>query len=204
MRGTGTSGYVQTNKFNVWKKSGHKKNGNDGDDPGHTKKKGANKEIIEHNRKREIEVKVMEYRISLEDDDGVEEDAIEDLVSKYRHQLLENKTIDSEKKNRDTHEIAARKEKKMEIMKHALGFSDRNIVEGEAFDRELQQRKKDERIAERQRREAERRKEEKQIEKKRRKMHKAGYYEEHERPERYNGDSDSSYSESDTSPTQSD
>jgi serine/arginine repetitive matrix protein 2 len=205
VRGTGTSGYVQTNKFNVRKRSGHKKHGNDGDGSGHTKKKVANKDIIEHNKKREIEVKVMEYRISLEDDDDVDEGAIEGLVAKFRQELMEKDTIDSEKKIRDTHEIAARKEKKMEVMKHALGFSDRDIVEGEAFDRDLQQRKKEERIAEKKRQEEERIQENKRIEKKRRKMHRAGYYEEDERPERYNhGDSESSYSQSETSSSQSD
>lgn len=205
MRGTGTSGYVQTNKFNVRKRSGHTKHGNDGDGSGHTKKKVANKDIIEHNKKREIEVKVMEYRISLEDDDDVEEGAIEGLVAKFRQELMEKDTIDSEKKIRDTHEIAARKEKKMEVMKHALRFSDRDIVEGEAFDRDLQQRKKEERIAEKKRQEEERIQENKRIEKKRRKMHRAGYYEEDERPERYNhGDSESSYSQSETPSSQSD
>jgi hypothetical protein len=31
----------------------------------------ANKDIIDHNRKRELEVKVMEYRIQLEDEEYV-------------------------------------------------------------------------------------------------------------------------------------
>ena len=94
----------------------------------------------------------------------------------------------------DTHEIAARKEKQMEKMRHALGFRE-EIVEGEAFDRELQQRRKEERLAERKRREEERI--QREIERERelerrereiRKAHEAGYYEKHERPDRYDGD----------------
>lgn len=216
VRGTGTSGYVQTNKFSVRKRSGHRKNGNDGDDSGHqTKKKSANKDIIEHNKKREIEVKVMEYRISLEDDDDVEDSSIEGLVAKYRQELLDKDeetrehAAHAEKNKQETHEIAARKEKKMEIMRNAMGFSNRDMVEGEAFDQELQQRRKEERIAERRRKEEERIEEERIIEKKRRKMHKAGYYEKDERPERYAGDqcsseySDDSSSENDASPQRS-
>lgn len=200
VRGTGTSGYVQTNKFNVRKRSGHGKSGSVEEDPRLQQKKPANKDIIEHNKKREIEVKVMEYRISLEDED-MEEDVIEDMVTQYRQKLMENNADkeDSKKKNHDTHEIAARKEKKMEMMRHALGFGDGDIVEGAAFDRELQQRKKEERIAERKRQEKEKLKETRRIEKRRRKLHKAGYYEEDERPERYKGDSDSSISASESS-----
>lgn len=74
MRGTGTSGYVQTNKFNLrggpdrreTERRGH---GKEGSQKGHVVK--PNKDIIDHNRKRELEVKVMEYRIQLEDDECV-------------------------------------------------------------------------------------------------------------------------------------
>jgi serine/arginine repetitive matrix protein 2 len=74
VRGTGTSGYVQTNKFNLrggpdrreTERRGH---GKEGSQKGHVVK--PNKDIIDHNRKRELEVKVMEYRIQLEDDECV-------------------------------------------------------------------------------------------------------------------------------------
>lgn len=199
VRGTGTSGYVQTNKFKV-RRARHEKNRKHNDDSGSTKhSKSANKDIIEHNRKREIEVQVMEYRIALEDDD-VDEEKIEELVAKYRMELMEKDTPETvqEKTKQETHEIAARKERKMENMRRALGFED-DIVEGEAFDRELQEKKKQERIAERKRREDERIEENRRIEKRRRKMHKEGYYEKDERPERYDGNQYSSESESDFS-----
>ncbi len=70
VRGTGTSGYVQTNKFNL--RGGPdrgERERKEGSQKGHVVK--ANKDIIDHNRKRELEVKVMEYRIQLEDEEYV-------------------------------------------------------------------------------------------------------------------------------------
>eukprot|EP00889_Picochlorum_renovo_P000339 jgi/Picre1/27369/NNA_000336.t1 len=93
----------------------------------------------------------------------------------------------------------------MEKMRDALGFRE-DIVEGEAFDRELQQRRKEERIAERKRREEERiqreierEKEFERREREIRKAHEAGYYEKHERPDRYDGNVGAHSSDSYTS-----
>jgi len=213
VRGTGTSGYVQTNKFNLrggpdrreTERRGH---GKEGSQKGHEVK--PNKDIIDHNRKRELEVKVMEYRIQLEDDE-LPDDEIESKVEQYRMELIEKENagdgVDKREEGKldDTHEIAARKVKQMEKMRDALGFRE-DIVEGEAFDRELQQRRKEERIAERKRREEERiqreierEKELERREREIRKAHEAGYYEKHERPDRYDGDVGAHSSDSYTS-----
>lgn len=66
-RGSGTSGYVSTNKFNL---RGPPRTGGgpvalDAEGP---KQKKANQDIIEHNRKREIEAKVFELQDQLEED----------------------------------------------------------------------------------------------------------------------------------------
>jgi serine/arginine repetitive matrix protein 2 len=63
-RGSGTSGHVQGNKFNlrrapVPKFDGQAKNTEVARQP--------NKEILEHNRKRQIEVKLVELRDELEE-----------------------------------------------------------------------------------------------------------------------------------------
>lgn len=66
VRGTGTSGYVQTNRFNVRKLPDKRVLQSDPstvDGPGH---KQPNKGILDHNNKREIEIKVMEERDRLE------------------------------------------------------------------------------------------------------------------------------------------
>lgn len=143
----------------------------------------------------------------------VDEDEIEEKLAAYRSELVERFNSNGGLNEKDvamaqneTHEIAARKEREMEKVRHALGFKE-DIVEGEAFDRELQEQKKQARIEERKRRERERieREEERRREMKRKarelekerqkriedmeKAHKAGYYEKYDRPpERYDGD----------------
>ena len=65
-RGSGTSGYVQGNKFNL---RGPPPQRNDRrDDDGPVQKK-PNKEILEHNRKRQIELEVEVMRVQLEEDE---------------------------------------------------------------------------------------------------------------------------------------
>lgn len=69
VRGTGTSGYVQTNKFNLNRRPAAKFGQNQGDaglleGPKQTK---ADEGILEHNRKREIEKKLLELEIELTD-----------------------------------------------------------------------------------------------------------------------------------------
>jgi len=63
-RGTGTSGHVQANKFNMKRAPVPKFQEVQGA-PAADKK--PNQAILEHNRKRQIEVKLFEYRDQLED-----------------------------------------------------------------------------------------------------------------------------------------
>eukprot|EP00890_Picochlorum_soloecismus_P000188 jgi/Picsp_1/116/NSC_00116-R1_srrm2 protein len=215
VRGSGTSGYVQTNKFNIRGPPSRSERGygeRDGNGEKSDVHRKPNKDILEHNRKREVEVKVMELRVQLEDEE-VDEDEIEERLAAYRSELVEQFASngglhgkDATMGQNETHEIAARKEREMEKVRHALGFKE-DIVEGEAFDRELQEQKKQARIEERKRKERERieREEERRREMKKKarelekerlkriedmeKAHKAGYYEKYERPpERYDGD----------------
>lgn len=67
-RGSGTSGHVQSNKFNLrggppqrFQSDPHAADKG----PGH---KGPNKEILDHRRKREIELRVMQEQEKLEDE----------------------------------------------------------------------------------------------------------------------------------------
>lgn len=67
VRGTGTSGYVQTNKFNLNRRPAAKQSQSD---PGRLegpKQTKADESILEHNRKREIEKKLLELELELED-----------------------------------------------------------------------------------------------------------------------------------------
>lgn len=64
-RGSGTSGYVQTNKFNL--RVQPQLSLEERDDMKAPKQNKPNLDIIEHNRKREIELKVEEMRLLLEE-----------------------------------------------------------------------------------------------------------------------------------------
>lgn len=63
-RGTGTSGHIQNNKFNL--RGGPPPKFGDAKPPEQERK--PNKEILEHNRKRQIELKLVELRETLEEE----------------------------------------------------------------------------------------------------------------------------------------
>lgn len=69
VRGSGTSGYVQTNKFNLNRRPPAKPGNHRGDNavPDGPSQRKANDAILEHNRKREIERKLLEYEDELVD-----------------------------------------------------------------------------------------------------------------------------------------
>ena len=48
--------------------------------------KGANQEILDHQRKRQVELKLMEFRLAMEDR-GFDEDEIETRVAEVRKKL---------------------------------------------------------------------------------------------------------------------
>lgn len=65
VRGSGTSGYVQTNKFHLKaSRMGPRDQGGREELQGGMRK--PNKEILEHNRRRALEVKLLELRDKLE------------------------------------------------------------------------------------------------------------------------------------------
>ncbi|XP_024020769.1 protein starmaker [Morus notabilis] len=130
-RGSGTNGYIQTNKFFVKPKVGKVAENTKGFEAdqgtaGVTRK--ANKEILEHDRKRQIEIKL----VVLEDkliDQGYTDAEIAEKLAEARRTLEAAASDDSgvlavDKKVSDTqtHQIAARKEKQMETLKAALGI----------------------------------------------------------------------------------
>jgi serine/arginine repetitive matrix protein 2 len=67
-RGSGTSGHVQANKFNV-RRAPVPRFGEDGPGSrgGPDVGRKPNQEILDHARKRQLEVKLFEYRVELED-----------------------------------------------------------------------------------------------------------------------------------------
>lgn len=112
-------------------------------------------EILEHDRKRKIEVKVMELRDQLEDED-VDEEEIDDRCDKLREQLereskeggstLGGVKSKAEKlrearnlKGWQTHELAEAKKEEQEKLRRALGIRE-DYEEGSHW------RKKEERL----------------------------------------------------------
>lgn len=67
VRGSGTSGYVQTNKFNL--RGPPRTDFRDRDDDKGPVQKKPNADILAHNRKREIELAVETMRMQLEDEE---------------------------------------------------------------------------------------------------------------------------------------
>ena len=67
VRGSGTSGYVQGNKFNL--RGPPQRDLRERDDSSGPVHKKPNQQILEHNRKRELELEVETMRAQLEDDE---------------------------------------------------------------------------------------------------------------------------------------
>ncbi|KAG7669408.1 hypothetical protein KSW81_007563 [Nannochloris sp. 'desiccata'] len=166
VRGTGTSGYVQTNKFNLRGPPQQRRDRDDNKGPRH---RGPNAAILEHNRKREIEVQVELMRDELEEE-GLSEEEIEEKLAAYRAKLIAKAEEEKQQQavvvaasrskanDKETHQLAARKAQQMDKLKNAFGFT-ADIKEGDAFNRELQEQKKLDRIAEREAKEVARLKE---------------------------------------------
>lgn len=68
VRGSGTSGYVQTNKFNIRKLPEKRVLQQDQASLPGPGQQQPNKAILDHNKKREIEVQLMRERDRLEED----------------------------------------------------------------------------------------------------------------------------------------
>ncbi|XP_019415265.1 PREDICTED: spore wall protein 2-like isoform X3 [Lupinus angustifolius] len=131
-RGSGTNGYIQTNKFFVKTKTSRVSDNTRGFDSdqgtaGVTRK--PNKGILDHDWKRQIQLKLIILEEKLIDQ-GYTEAEIAEKLEEARSNLEAAANADQEfdvnGKNKisetQTHQIAARKEKQMETLKAALGI----------------------------------------------------------------------------------
>ncbi|KAL9259330.1 arginine N-methyltransferase 1.5-like protein [Drosera capensis] len=147
-RGSGTNGYVQTNKFFIRPKTSSKDSKSFGADQGTAGlSKKPNKEILEHDRKRQIELKLLVLEDKLVEQ-GYTEAEIEERLAETRRMLeaadekerdgggvvlVQNKSSETQ-----THQIAARKEKQMEKLGAALGIDYRADDDAEFEEGEIQ------------------------------------------------------------------
>jgi len=123
-RGSGTSGYVQRNLSHLRPRDATAPYPKDFDSI-KNRQRQPDKEILEHDRKREVEVKVFELQDRLEDE-GVDEDEIEAQTSALRTKLLAEKKGDKSSakglKPHQVHELAKAKIEESEKLRRALGI----------------------------------------------------------------------------------
>ncbi|KAI1326085.1 cwf21-domain-containing protein [Xylariaceae sp. FL0255] len=158
-RGSGTSGYVQRNLAHMKPRDRPAPYSRDVDHLKHRQRQ-PDKAILEHDRKREVEVKVFELRDQLEDE-GVDEDEIDRRCDELRKELRENLNKPNSSQNgprkglksHQVHELADAKIKESERLRNALKIS-KDYEEGghwrrqeerlrKAFDREATEKKEE-------------------------------------------------------------
>nr|POF17532.1 pre-mrna-splicing factor cwc-21 [Quercus suber] len=149
-RGSGTSGYVQRNLSNLRPRDRDQPYPDrDSLDALKHRQRQPDKDILEHDRKREIEVKVFELRDRLEDE-GQNEDDIEDQCDALRKKLEASQTragnhaVGSNAKglkSHQVHELAKAKIEESDKFRRALGI-DKEYEEGSHWKRQ-EERKKD-------------------------------------------------------------
>ncbi|CRK16815.1 hypothetical protein BN1723_011096 [Verticillium longisporum] len=132
-RGSGTSGYVQRNLAHVRPRDNAAPYPKDLDSLRHRQRQ-PDKEILEHDRKREVEVKVFDLRDQLEEEE-VDEEEIDKRCDELRQKLLAE--MESKKhgrgggggpirkgfKSHQVHEMADAKIKESERLRNALKIS---------------------------------------------------------------------------------
>ncbi|XXG52951.1 hypothetical protein AAC387_Pa03g1138 [Persea americana] len=139
-RGSGTNGYIQTNKFFV-KPKNHKVDTKEFEaGQGTAGVKKANKEILEHDRKRQIQLKLVLLEETLIDQGYTDDEIASKLADAQKALEAEESTTGSgtkiEKRVSDTHthQIAARKERQLETLRAALGIARDETLEQEPKD----------------------------------------------------------------------
>ncbi|KAI5459895.1 pre-mRNA splicing factor CWC21 [Mariannaea sp. PMI_226] len=127
-RGSGTSGYVQRNLAHIKPRDHGAPYPKDTDSLRHRQRQ-PDKGILEHDRKREVEVKVFDLRDKLEEEE-VDEDEIEQRCDELRKKLLaemnSGRRGPGARKNfkeHQVHEMADAKIKESERLRRALKIS---------------------------------------------------------------------------------
>lgn len=143
-RGSGTNGYVQRNLSALRHKKEQRGGGGEAP-PGEEElrrleaslAKKPNPEILDHQRKRKVELKCLELS-ELMEEQGYAEGEIQEKVATFRMMLLEKDVALGEPPDQkptvtETHQLAEANEKKNERLRAAFGISDA-YVDGSSFD----------------------------------------------------------------------
>ncbi|EOA88458.1 RNA-splicing factor [Exserohilum turcicum] len=128
-RGSGTSGYVQKNRSLLRPRDKMQPYPKEWDQAKHRPRQ-PDAEILEHEAKREIEVKVLELRDKLEEE-GVDEDEIDDQCEGLRRKLDQERKDGKDMgpnakrlKSHQVHDLAKAKMEESERLRKALGISE--------------------------------------------------------------------------------
>ncbi|KAI1772485.1 cwf21-domain-containing protein [Hypoxylon cercidicola] len=145
-RGSGTSGYVQRNLAQLKPRDRAAPYNTKDFDLKHRQRQ-PDKEILEHDRKREVEVKVFELRDQLEDE-GVDEEEIDKRCDTLRKELQDKMNKGGRDaaprkplKAHQVHELADAKIKESERLRNALKIS-KNYEEGSHWKRQEERLRK--------------------------------------------------------------
>ncbi|VDO74869.1 unnamed protein product [Haemonchus placei] len=137
-RGTGTNGYVQANLSNLLLSKRVEYNSEADIRRAEAEiNRGPNEEILQHQRKRVIEMKCAEFEMLMEEK-GFDDDEIQKKVSDYRKLLLGQLesgelNLDAELGTRDSHARAKAAVKNRDKMRSALGLSE-DFVPGKSME----------------------------------------------------------------------
>ncbi|PIO55414.1 Cwf21 protein [Teladorsagia circumcincta] len=138
-RGSGTNGYVQANLSSLLLSKKRVEYNSEADIRRAEAQinKGPNEEILQHQRKRIIEMKCAEFEMLMEEK-GFDDDEIQKKVSDYRKLLLSQLesgelNLDAELGTRDSHARAKAAAKNRDKMRDALGLS-KDFVPGKSME----------------------------------------------------------------------
>ncbi|KAI1453609.1 cwf21-domain-containing protein [Annulohypoxylon moriforme] len=146
-RGSGTSGYVQRNLAHLKPRDRPAPYSTKDFDAMKHRQRQPDKEILEHDRKREVEVKVFELRDQLEEEE-VDEDEIDKRCDALRKELQakmnkggRDAAPRKQLKAHQVHELADAKIKESERLRNALKIS-KNYEEGSHWKRQEERLRK--------------------------------------------------------------
>lgn len=148
VRGSGTNGYVQRNLSHVPARRSRSEAKPWAPGAGPIAPRKPNEEMLEHERKRQVEVKLCELREELERrEPPLSAEEIDARLEKRRSALIAQPAGARKPpagRPDETHQQAAAKQAEDAQMRRALRIGETHVV-GSAFDRELQAQKKHER-----------------------------------------------------------
>jgi serine/arginine repetitive matrix protein 2 len=147
VRGSGTSGHIQRNLAEEKFKSTLRKQESAVYSTSQNQRNRQNKpnvELLEHERKRALELKLVELRIQLEDD-GISQEEIENRVEAERKRLSESSRTSENKQSNEpfvnqnkSQRMNTVNDGKIDKLRKAFRIPDSHVP-GQAFDRELQE-----------------------------------------------------------------